>query len=127
MEGLTDILSVMSAFRDGTLTPTEFVARYSALWRELIKEQDDAIAGNPTVGRTLQELGEQLRYSEITTERYEQMVHEQYALLQGLRLRPDSEASEILDRVYVEADAYRDDADETDSIHLSAEQLADAQ
>jgi hypothetical protein len=123
MRGLQDILNVMVAFRDNRLTPAQFVTDYMAHWKALRDEQDRAIARHPTVGPALRSLSEKFQSNVITPEHYWEGVQEQYARLDDVRLRPGSNAAEILDHVFLEADAYREEPDAPGEPYISGDDL----
>jgi hypothetical protein len=121
-DDLADIVGLMRAFDENRLSAQDFVEQYSDLWNALAREQDDAIARNPDVARALSELRDKHNFAEITDAAYSERVQQQYALLEGLRLRPGTDRSRTLSHVFVEADAYREDA-EAGGIHATADEL----
>jgi hypothetical protein len=123
MDGLRDIHAVLRAFDDGALSAAQLVQRYMALWRELVDEQDAAIAAHPEIGDALNDLRQRLSDGDISAAQYTELVRQQYALLDGVRLRPGSPQAQALDQVYVEADAYRDESGTQSEPSISADEL----
>ena len=101
-----EILRLMSRFLGNSVSAREFADRYSTRWKELVAKQDEAVARHPTVGENLMRLRKNHRSGGITTEQYLEGVQRQYELLEGLELSPASEASDILDNLFVQSDAY---------------------
>lgn len=122
-DGLREVVDVMTAYRDAQITPDEFIERFSALHYAMMREQDAAIAAHPVVAPKLAELREQLRYDEVTTDGYLEKVRALYDMLPPMKLRPGSREAVILDHVFVEADAYRDEIDEDDDQFITADEL----
>ena len=105
---LSEVSALLLAFRDGSVSPEQFAERYAPLWRELIREQNEAIAAQPTIGSSLPRLREMESRGEISTDEYQEQVQRLYASLSGVRLRPGTAAANALDQVYVIADACGD-------------------
>src|SRR5581483_9084663 len=79
MDGMRDIVAVLRAFEDSTLSAAELVERYMPLWRSLVNEQDAAIAANPAVAAALDELRHRLSEGTISAPEYAVAVQQQYA------------------------------------------------
>ncbi len=123
-EDTREIQAVLEAFLAGNLTPGEFVDRFAALWRELVDEQDQAIAQCPPVDYALKQLRAQYNDGQITTDEYLHAVQVQYAQLPDTRLHPGSTADLSLSQLSVTTDAYGEDEDAAiDEPHVSADEL----
>jgi hypothetical protein len=68
-------------------------------------------------------LRQRLSDGAISAAQYSDLVRQQYALLDGVRLRPDSPQAQALDQLYVEADAYRDEPETQAEPSISADEL----
>jgi hypothetical protein len=123
MTDLNAFHDLLTAFQTGKLTAPAFSKRYTKLWEKMTQEQDQAIKRQPAVSHILKELREMLENGEITSERYFQRAHEQYALLQDISIHPGSPAAVILDDLFVQVDAYREDEDEAVSPYINADEL----
>jgi hypothetical protein len=123
MDGLRDIHALLRAFDNSALSAAQLVERYMALWRELVDEQDTAIAAHPAIGDALNDLRQRLSDGAISAAQYADLVRQQYALLDGVRLRPDSPEAQALDQLYVEADAFRDEPETQAEPSISADEL----
>ena len=119
---LSEVSALLLAFRDGSVSPEQFAERYAPLWRELIREQDEAIAAHPTVGSSLPRLREMESRGEISTDEYQEQVQRLYASLSGVRLRTGTDAAKALDQVYVIADAWEATQDSDEPL-VSLEEL----
>jgi hypothetical protein len=122
---LRELRTLLEAFRDGGVTPEDFVERYSSLWRKLNDEVDSAIAAHPSVGPTLPRLREMESRGEISTDEYLARVQGLYESLSGVQVRPGTAAAHALDHVYAEADAW-DATQDTDEPLVSLDELQEA-
>lgn len=108
MEALSEVWQLLKSFDNDELSAVDFVQAYAAMWTEIVREQDEAIAAQPAVDQALNDLRRRFSDGDITPDQYLEGVREPYSLLSGVRLRPDSPESQALGRLFVRADAFSD-------------------
>jgi hypothetical protein len=115
----------MTAFLEGNMSASDFVTRYMARWKTIRTEQYQAIARHPTAQADLYSLQARHGSGELSNERYLRGAQEIYQSIEPVSVPVGSAQSAVLDDLFVSADAYRENVDDADSVHVVEDELRD--
>jgi hypothetical protein len=123
---MDELLELLEYFVLGKLSASDFVKRYSVLWREISDEQRHALNTSPNVKQAYERLWLKRDFRLIDDAQFEREARKLFA--QSCRITPGSKADRTINHLMIEADAYVADAAERSSYQLGeAELLAEAQ
>jgi hypothetical protein len=122
---MDDVLELIEQFVAGKLSASDFVTRYSTVWREISDEQRHVLEMRAEVKQSYERLWLQRDFRLINDAQFEQEAKKLFG--QACRVTPGTQADKTINQLKIEADAYEGDAAQRQPYQIGeAELLAEA-